>query len=1482
MDSSSSKKVGKDRRDSEGSSPGEGKKRQSQLRRAFERVRFRDQPRHNASPKDEAQHGAGTKSLASSEVSSDPGMETPSTSTLQGDAFSLLSGFTPDVSAPEGVRTPRSSVSGQQDAKYLSETDPSSIASKSSANAPITFKIRVITPQIARRTAVLNFIPPLSQEFTAESLLRELKHVTMVHLERPIAQNKPSEETDIYIADHLIETSNYDFAVSELGILELLVNGVLDLYAVTRPLDSETVPNEQKGTGKEEIFSLRSHWMVSPSQSRRGISAFLSSLRVFSHIITSREMTTVRQESIMRVIYSFTRFFPIMKAFRTLMSDKTLSAPESAIIVQCCLELLRDIIPPEIINKDNTRLLEGSRLLFGYILEAAKTISLDDSSPLPLMDAFKTVDLCDMKTSNPVKNPVFTEFGLLDMSTLSSLPDVTIIPTSSNVVNRIVKLTDGKYAEYSYFDFDEVKSFIGNHARTDIDRRVIRDAHYLSGLCETNKFVVTLPSDLAKATAPCLTFDAIGDLGVYTGRAPCAAPGKDFQVFRPVLRAEMVIDTAMVTQELQPILEHRKTTGDSGIIFDAIGLSVNRKQNDPDELVMLVVDCSYSMNSSSDFHDKDEFVPPKSQDSSNNEADVEAMLQLQDPLSQLTDEEEALTLLRSHESFEDMVAIIRANAKPRWEQKATEILDYICDITKQEIKSVIEKQNEIKEKYTVQLVDFYLKPNKLILINLIAKFQKITEQKQLLAKYLVEMATQASKTPMETWAWAVGEKSPKKAQSIRPPPKISVSFDPIPEDLLCSITQSIFRDPVIAADGTTYDRRAIERWFQIEGSSPTTGQKIAHKGLRSNAKLDRAVKSWVNAEDVTDQVVSVGAEDKKYGCYVTFQLSPGNISFRRFVSKAARIEIMYKIAYRGLRGEEDNFYLSLDGTLLVPEQSSEASENFEKSSANPYSDGYVDLYEGAKIVIKKHQEGVFSGFSDVRLFKVYHLTKFEFAYWVESIAMPTVSSIIFKRWRWYTETRGSINFKHQCLEGEKKMMGDRWYAPFVHQPWDRFEVHGYSEYYAWGCFQRDDDFTSTVPRVSDLSDPVVFKVNITDPKPKETKRPPVLTRMDVCQQIFSSFVNRTLAYNYANHYGLITFESSVKVEQELTYVMEDFRGKVMQMKPSGDTALWDALNKAVEELKVHAKKFPKARKRIICLSDGADTNSKTSAVSVQLAARENAIIIDSFCVGDTNYANNDLMMASHNTGGYKFKPRSLEEAMDLGEMEPVLSISARSENVRPPNTIWLSWGLKPDYHPKLRVHKNMHDEFFRVSAASTSSRKPQVDQSTTNKPGVIRNSRILSEIRKVAGSPHPFYDIFVSESNMGFWKIVFQGPPDSAYSTGAFVLYLNMGDDYPFFPPEARFITEILHPNINKHGRVCHSILDRNWTSDTSNVQLLNMIWSLLSVPEASDPVSTVITLDYHWDEVAFRERVKNHICMHAKKTREQLVRDIEGWETWP
>ena len=58
--------------------------------------------------------------------------------------------------------------------------------------------------------------------------------------------------------------------------------------------------------------------------------------------------------------------------------------------------------------------------------------------------------------------------------------------------------------------------------------------------------------------------------------------------------------------------------------------------------------------------------------------------------------------------------------------------------------------------------------------------------------------------------------------------------------LRCPITQEIMRDPVICADGHSYDRHAIEEWFRMHkkhATSPLTNERLTHKNLVPNHAL---------------------------------------------------------------------------------------------------------------------------------------------------------------------------------------------------------------------------------------------------------------------------------------------------------------------------------------------------------------------------------------------------------------------------------------------------------------------------------------------------------------------------------------------------------------------------------------------------------------------------------------------------------------------
>lgn len=72
------------------------------------------------------------------------------------------------------------------------------------------------------------------------------------------------------------------------------------------------------------------------------------------------------------------------------------------------------------------------------------------------------------------------------------------------------------------------------------------------------------------------------------------------------------------------------------------------------------------------------------------------------------------------------------------------------------------------------------------------------------------------------------------AEAAAPP---SHSAAAVPVELICPITREVMRDPVLAADGFSYERTAIQRWLSDHNTSPMTGAPLSDKTLRPNDEL---------------------------------------------------------------------------------------------------------------------------------------------------------------------------------------------------------------------------------------------------------------------------------------------------------------------------------------------------------------------------------------------------------------------------------------------------------------------------------------------------------------------------------------------------------------------------------------------------------------------------------------------------------------------
>ncbi|KAJ7553615.1 hypothetical protein O6H91_06G105400 [Diphasiastrum complanatum] len=72
--------------------------------------------------------------------------------------------------------------------------------------------------------------------------------------------------------------------------------------------------------------------------------------------------------------------------------------------------------------------------------------------------------------------------------------------------------------------------------------------------------------------------------------------------------------------------------------------------------------------------------------------------------------------------------------------------------------------------------------------------------------------------------------------------------DTVPPMFFCPITQEIMDNPVIAADGYTYEMQDICRWLAANDTSPMTNLVLEHKNVTANYNLRSAIREWKDSQ----------------------------------------------------------------------------------------------------------------------------------------------------------------------------------------------------------------------------------------------------------------------------------------------------------------------------------------------------------------------------------------------------------------------------------------------------------------------------------------------------------------------------------------------------------------------------------------------------------------------------------------------------------
>jgi len=93
---------------------------------------------------------------------------------------------------------------------------------------------------------------------------------------------------------------------------------------------------------------------------------------------------------------------------------------------------------------------------------------------------------------------------------------------------------------------------------------------------------------------------------------------------------------------------------------------------------------------------------------------------------------------------------------------------------------------------------------------------------------------------------------------------------------------------------------------------------------------------------------------------------------------------------------------------------------------------------------------------------------------------------------------------------------------------------------------------------------------------------------------------------------------------------------------------------------------------------------------------------------------------------------------------------------------------------------------------------------------IVAAKRRERDITKLIMSNHK---VERSMDNPCEFTIDFDGPQDTLYEDGKWILRCYLPDTYPFKSPSLGFINKLFHPNVDlKSGTICLDVINQTWS----------------------------------------------------------------------
>ena len=84
---------------------------------------------------------------------------------------------------------------------------------------------------------------------------------------------------------------------------------------------------------------------------------------------------------------------------------------------------------------------------------------------------------------------------------------------------------------------------------------------------------------------------------------------------------------------------------------------------------------------------------------------------------------------------------------------------------------------------------------------------------------------------------------------------------------------------------------------------------------------------------------------------------------------------------------------------------------------------------------------------------------------------------------------------------------------------------------------------------------------------------------------------------------------------------------------------------------------------------------------------------------------------------------------------------------------------------------------------------------------------MIHDLKKITDLKSNNIQAMPVKDDLLLWTACIEGPENSVWEGGVFILKLRFTDEYPFKAPRVNFMSKMFHPNVYNDGRICLDML---------------------------------------------------------------------------